>query len=396
MKESRDKYTGPTGVTGAIGPCCTGERGSTGPTGEQGIEGIEGHTGPTGPCCTGPTGATGATGTFIVTEESLYIVGGEVLSSATYSILTNYNYSSLPVVSLGDPYTDPIQKNIVLYNQVVAPIQIQTNLGSFILGNPLAPARSAQLLYVNNAWQDVGSGDLTWVADTLEVNSSNPSNPLSGTPGSGFGISMATSADGYTVVIGQPYNSSDTGGAVVYTREWDGSGSFLIASQILTTGNPGDYAGYSVAISADGTTIVLGGFHRTSQGSIWIFTLSNGVWSSPTKISPTNTSFGFSVAISADGNTIATGSPYYTGSVGGIWIYTFNGSSWSLQQGPLVDPSVSTSALQGWSVALSANGNVLAAGGTGYYISEANPIGAVWIWTRSENMESSRLQTNGR
>ena len=73
------------------------------------------------------------------------------------------------------------------------------------------------------------------------------------------------------------------------------------------------YQGIAVAISGDGNTAIVGGyFDNAFLGAAWIFTRSGGVWSQQgTKLVGTGAVGdcvqGFSVAISADGNTAIVG-----------------------------------------------------------------------------------------
>src|SRR5438067_1575871 len=86
---------------------------------------------------------------------------------------------------------------------------------------------------------------------------------------------------------------------------------------------------------------------------------------------------GYSVAISADGNTAIVGGPF--GAAGGAWVYTRSGGVWSQQGGKLVGTGAVGGALQGYSVALSADGNTAIVGGEG----DNTAAGAAWVFTRS-------------
>ena len=69
------------------------------------------------------------------------------------------------------------------------------------------------------------------------------------------------------------------------------------------------------------------------------------------------------MALSADGNTALVGGPYDNGGTGAAWVFTRSGSTWT-QQGPkLVGTGAVGTAEQGWSVALSADGNTALIGG---------------------------------
>jgi hypothetical protein len=75
-----------------------------------------------------------------------------------------------------------------------------------------------------------------------------------------------------------------------------------------------------------------------------------------------NTLMATSVAISADGNTAVVGGPGDASNKGAVWVYTRNGSSWSLQS-KLVGTGATGASRQGTSVSVSSDGNTVASGG---------------------------------
>ena len=80
---------------------------------------------------------------------------------------------------------------------------------------------------------------------------------------------------------------------------------------------------------------------------------------------------GWSVALSADGNTAVVGgpddnlSPDNTGGVGAAWIFTRGGGTWSQQGNKLVGTGAVGNSQQGFSVAISGDGNTVIVGGPG-------------------------------
>src|SRR5947207_1942215 len=88
---------------------------------------------------------------------------------------------------------------------------------------------------------------------------------------------------------------------------------------------------------------------------------------------------GWSVAISADGNTIAAGAPSDNYPAGAVWIYALNNGVWTQQGGKLTGVGTVGESFFGWSVALSADGNILASGGQG----DSAGIGGVWFFGRT-------------
>ena len=84
------------------------------------------------------------------------------------------------------------------------------------------------------------------------------------------------------------------------------------------------------------------------------------------------------MALSADGNTALVGGPGDNGNAGAVWVFTRSGTTWT-QQGPkLVGTGAVGDAVEGCSVALSADGNTALVGGY-----DDNHAGAVWVFTRS-------------
>lgn len=153
------------------------------------------------------------------------------------------------------------------------------------------------------------------------------------------------------------------------------------------TGNP--RMGLMNAISADGTTMVQAAPENNSNiGAIWIWTRSGTTWTQQAgPLVPTYTGttprIASDVAISDDGNTVAIGSIWLNGTgffgIGGAWIWTRSGTTWTQQAGPLVGSGYTGSSSMQGRISLSADGNTLAVGAQG----DNNQNGAVWVWTRS-------------
>src|SRR5438128_2694134 len=88
---------------------------------------------------------------------------------------------------------------------------------------------------------------------------------------------------------------------------------------------------------------------------------------------------GSSVALSADGNTALLGGPGDNGFLGAAWVFTRNGGVWTQQGSKLVGTGViggAFSTQQGFSVALSADGNTALVGGPG----DHDGRGAAWVF----------------
>ncbi|MBL0097211.1 MAG: hypothetical protein IPP46_12525 [Bacteroidetes bacterium] len=74
---------------------------------------------------------------------------------------------------------------------------------------------------------------------------------------------------------------------------------------------------------------------------------------------------GFSVSISADGSTAIVGGSADNGSIGAAWVWKRNGSSWAQQGNKLIGTGNSGISYQGTSVDLSADASTVIIGGRG-------------------------------
>lgn len=129
-------------------------------------------------------------------------------------------------------------------------------------------------------------------------------------------ISLAVSEDGNVVVKGSPFSNNGNGSVTLYFRDNNGiwSNSLL---QNPTDATDNARVGFSVAISADASTIVIGGNNDSGGvGAVWIYKrngISNSYSQFGNKILPSDyngkSSIGTSVAISGDGSTIIFGAP---------------------------------------------------------------------------------------
>ena len=153
--------------------------------------------------------------------------------------------------------------------------------------------------------------------------------------------------------------------------------------------------GWSVALSADGNTAVVGGFtDNGGQGAVWVYTRSGGIWTQQgDKLVGTGVEGyagqGTSIALSADGNTVLVGGPYDSflpdiGNAGAAWVFTRSAGVWT-QQGPkLYGTGEVGNGEEGWSVALAADGNTAILGGP----FDNTNIGAAWVFTRAATAPS--------
>jgi hypothetical protein len=170
----------------------------------------------------------------------------------------------------------------------------------------------------------------------------------------------------------------------------------------LTSGEVENEAGFgtSAALSADGSTLLIGGPQDGgSQGAAWMFVRSGSSW---TRQGPKQTpgeasggtgleecseeaadeagecAFGKSVALSADGDTALVGDPSSGSTPGAAWVFTRSEGTWT--RGPvLMSAGGDDEGRFGKSVTLSADGDTALIGDPG----ASAQRGTAWVFTRS-------------
>jgi len=213
------------------------------------------------------------------------------------------------------------------------------------------------------------------------------------------GVSVSLSADGNTAIVGGSLDNNAAGAAWVWTRSggvWTQQGPKLVGSGAV--GNAGQ--GYSVSLSADGNTAIVGGnLDNGAAGAAWVWTRSGGIWTQQgNKLVGSGAigkaAQGHSVSLSADGNTAIVGGRSDNSFAGAAWVWMRSGGVWTQQGAKLVGSGAIGDAQQGTSLSLSADGNTAIVGGG----TDNNQAGAAWVWTRSGGVwtqQGSRLVGSG-
>ena len=204
-----------------------------------------------------------------------------------------------------------------------------------------------------------------------------------------LGGSVAVSADGHTAIAGSGYYSSR--GLVEIFLLY---GSTWRRQAVLGLGGDGagsDFFGESLALSSNGKTAMIGAPGRTvdgrkSAGAAEVYRLRGRRWTRPRELNlgaraQGGDGLGASVALSANGSTAVVGAWGRTvngiSDAGALYVFRYHRGIWS----PAVELSLGGQAADGdelgSSLAISASGRVILAGESDQFATAANPTEAV-------------------
>jgi hypothetical protein len=200
-----------------------------------------------------------------------------------------------------------------------------------------------------------------------------------GQPGDGFGCAASLSADGNTALVGarsgDSLSGTNAGSVYLFAR----SGNYWNQQSRLTASNgqSGDEFGQSVSLSGDGNTALVGAYGDdtsagTNAGSAYVFVRSGTRWNQQAQLTPSDGAasdqFGWSLSLSADGSTAvigANGVDLPAGAdAGRAYVFVRHGSTWT-QQAELASGDLAPYDWFGSSVSLSADGNTVLISATG-------------------------------
>ncbi|RPH42276.1 MAG: integrin [Burkholderiales bacterium] len=257
-----------------------------------------------------------------------------------------------------------------------------------------------------------------------------------------FGLAVALSADGGTLAVGAPDDDSnssgigndetndaaaDAGAVHVFVR---GATGWVRQAYVKASNTgAGDGFGRSVALSADGSMLVVGAAGEDSasdaapadntaadSGAVYVFTRTNAAWTQQAYVKATTPGagdgFGAAVSLTGDGATLAVAAPgedgdpalgdadNSMGNSGAVYVFTRSGATWS-QQVRLKASNAQAGDEFGRSAAISSDGTTLAVGATredggtpgvgGNESDESAPdAGAVYVFVRGGSVWSQQ------
>lgn len=190
-----------------------------------------------------------------------------------------------------------------------------------------------------------------------------------------FGHDVSLSSDGSILAVGA--NQTDGAGGLNAVRgrvkvyEYS-SGSWTQLGSDITGESSADFSGNSGAISGDGSIVAIGAPHNDGNGSgsghvrVYEYDSGSNQWTqlgADIDGEAAQDRFGWSVSLSDDGSIVAAGAYTNDGSAyqgGHVRVYEYDSGTWS-QAGDDIDGQ-SIGEYNGWAVAISANGQTIAAG----------------------------------
>ncbi len=177
--------------------------------------------------------------------------------------------------------------------------------------------------------EDGGGVGAAWVFTRSSSTWTQQGEKLTGAGETGagkVGQDVALSAEGDTALVSGYEDAGGVGAGWVFTRSgstWTQQGEKLTGAGEAGNG----YFGDGVALSADGDTALIGGFNDASGvGAAWVFTRLGSTWAQQgAKLTGGEESgkgqFGWSVALSEDGATALVGGIADGGNTGAAWVF---------------------------------------------------------------------------
>jgi len=235
-----------------------------------------------------------------------------------------------------------------------------------------------------------------------------------------IGYAVASSSDGLVVAIGAPdYDLGSTPGYVYMYERPSRLSPFGSVATTLTSGPVGAAFGYSVSMDAAGDMVAIGArLGLNGYGAAFTIAKPQGGWAqatsaglvpvNPNPVLTTQVDFGYSIALSADASTLVVGAPAPSCNgacgEGSAWVFQSTGAGWNgghqiTPLGPFVPPRYSDI---GNAVAVAGNAATGATIAIGGYNVLPNSAGAVFIeegsgttWVQSQVTPAGAAFTPG-
>ncbi|MCX6873871.1 MAG: HYR domain-containing protein [Verrucomicrobia bacterium] len=219
-----------------------------------------------------------------------------------------------------------------------------------------------------------------------------------------FGSSVSVTGDGNTALVGASRDDTtagtDAGSVYAFVR----TGSTWSQQAKLTAGDGAirAYFGSAVSVSGDGNTALVGTYGDDTAagadaGSAYVFALSGGSWNQQAKLTADDGGagdyFGYSVSLSGDGNTALVGAVYDDttagANAGSAYGFVRSGSSWSQHAKLTADDGAAMDQF-GVAVSLSADANTALVGANGDTTAGGSAAGSAYVFRLVNTLSSAK------
>ena len=182
-----------------------------------------------------------------------------------------------------------------------------------------------------------------------------------------YGYSVSINADGSIVAVGATGadDNAENSGHVRVFQNFSGTWAQIGADIVGESAN--DESGNCVSLSSDGSIVAIGAYKNggngTESGHVRVYQNISGIWTqigADINGEAVGDWSGFSVSLSSDGTRIAIGAPKNDGESGQVRVYQNISGTW-IQIGADIDGQQSGEK-SGFSVSLSSDGSIIAIG----------------------------------
>jgi len=211
------------------------------------------------------------------------------------------------------------------------------------------------------------------------------------------GSSVSINSDGSVIAISAPYNNdngSNSGQVRVYKNN---NGTWTQVGQDIN-GEAGGYLGKSVSLSSDGSIVAISTPYNNENGSnsgqVRVYKNNNGTWTQIGEDINGEAGYylGWSVSLSSDGTIVAAGAPFYTSATGKVSVYKNIDGTWTQIGEDIIGESESERS--GYSVSISSNGAIVAIGAP-FYGGFGHTYGQVRVYKNDSVNNISELKEAG-
>ncbi len=305
--------------------------------------------------------------------------------------------------------TDTVTTDTTLYAKWISSTKLVASDGaaSDTFGRSVAVSEDGSVVAVGSPYAAISGKNQQGAAYVCRWNGSSwVQHKLSASDGAAtdfLGASIAVSGNGNVVVAGADYaDGANTNQGAAWVFRWNGSSYVQTQKLLASDGQNSDFLGMGVAVSYDGSRIVAGAWYGdgvvTDSGAAYVYNWNGTSYDQIQKLTASDGAagdlFGITVAMSSDGTMILVGSPNSDvtyANQGAGYVYHWNGSSYDQIQKLTASDAAASDGL-GVRVAISADYSTLVMGAHGADVAYADQGAAyVYHWNGSSYVQLQKL-----